>query len=147
MGDICLMEPGEIIPVDGIFISGHNVRCNESSVTGESDAIKKATFEVCMTEQKVYEDANARGEEPSEVRKDPFIISGSKVLEGVGSYVAIAVGERSMNGRILMGKSDSLFRGGELIKNNRSSRGYSKYAPPAQTEQPCGTDCKSWHCC
>ena len=108
MGDICLMEPGEIIPVDGIFLSGHNVRCDESSATGESDTIKKATFEVCMTEQKVYEHAKD-GDKPGKVKKDPFVISGSKVLEGVGSYVAIAVGERSMNGRILMGESDSPF--------------------------------------
>lgn len=45
VGDIALLEPGEIIPVDGIFISGHNVRCDESGATGESDAIKKVPFE------------------------------------------------------------------------------------------------------
>ena len=45
VGDIALLEPGEIIPVDGIFISGHNVRCDESGATGESDAVKKVPFE------------------------------------------------------------------------------------------------------
>ena len=34
---------------------------------------------------------------------DCFIISGSKILEGVGSYVVIAVGTKSFNGRIMMG--------------------------------------------
>ena len=32
------------------------------------------------------------------------MISGSKVLEGVGKYVVIAVGQKSFNGRIMMGK-------------------------------------------
>jgi Ca2+-transporting ATPase len=34
---------------------------------------------------------------------DCFIVSGSKVLEGVGSYVVISVGTKSFNGRIMMG--------------------------------------------
>lgn len=38
--DICLLEPGEIIPCDGVFLRGHNVRCDESGASGESDAIK-----------------------------------------------------------------------------------------------------------
>ncbi|KAF8149645.1 calcium-translocating P-type ATPase [Pholiota molesta] len=33
---------------------------------------------------------------------DCFIISGSKVLEGVGKYVVVAVGTKSFNGRIMM---------------------------------------------
>lgn len=41
VGDIALLEPGEIIPCDGVFLRGHNVRCDESGATGESDAIKK----------------------------------------------------------------------------------------------------------
>ena len=34
---------------------------------------------------------------------DCFVISGSKVLEGVGRYVVVAVGTKSYNGRIMMG--------------------------------------------
>lgn len=41
VGDIAFLEPGEIIPCDGVFLTGHNVRCDESSATGESDAIRK----------------------------------------------------------------------------------------------------------
>jgi len=57
LGDIALVEPGEILPCDGIFISGHNIKCDESGTTGESDAIKKLP----------YAD-----------------VVGSKVVEGVG---------------------------------------------------------------
>ena len=27
LGDVVLFEPGEIVPCNGIFLSGHNVRC------------------------------------------------------------------------------------------------------------------------
>lgn len=48
VGDIALLEPGEIIPCDGIFLHGHNVRCDESGATGESDTIKKHSYEDCI---------------------------------------------------------------------------------------------------
>jgi Ca2+-transporting ATPase len=44
VGDIVLLEPGDIISCDGVFLSGHNVRCDESCATGESDAIKKLPY-------------------------------------------------------------------------------------------------------
>jgi P-type Ca2+ transporter type 2C len=92
------------VPVDGLFLRGHNVRCDESGATGESDAVKKASFEECMDEIKSIQDAQAKGLDHGQPKKDPFIISGSKVLEGVGNYVVIAVGEKSFNGRIMMGE-------------------------------------------
>ena len=95
VGDIALVEPGEIIPCDGVFISGHNVKCDESGATGESDAIKKMSYEDCLRE-------GADGGDHAK-HTDCFMISGSKVLEGYGSYVVIAVGTRSFNGRIMMG--------------------------------------------
>lgn len=69
------------------------MRCDESSLTGETDPIKKYTFE------------DSVGQSDSEKKKECFVLSGSKVLEGVGRYVVVAVGERSFNGRILMGTS------------------------------------------
>jgi hypothetical protein len=35
---------------------------------------------------------------------DCFMVSGSKVLEGIGRYVVVAVGTKSFNGRIMMGQ-------------------------------------------
>ncbi|KAJ2776821.1 plasma membrane calcium [Coemansia interrupta] len=81
VGDILLIEPGDIVPVDGVYLTGHNMTCDESSATGESDAIKKGTLD---------ED------------RDPFILSGAKVLEGVGSMVVVAVGSQSFYGKIMM---------------------------------------------
>jgi len=93
VGDICLLEPGEILPVDGVFLRGHNVRCDESGATGESDAIKKFTYQECMDEDV---------EAGKHAKRDCFLISGAKVLEGVGEYVVISIGKNSFNGRILM---------------------------------------------
>lgn len=87
------MEPGEIVPCDGIFLSGHNIKCDESGATGESDAIKKVSYAEYMNLHKTGDAAHT----------DCFVLSGSKVLEGVGKYVVVAVGTKSFNGRIMMG--------------------------------------------
>lgn len=109
VGDIALLEPGEIIPCDGVFLSGHNVKCDESGATGESDAIKKIPYDECIAlRNKVKAAEGADGGElhlgsRSMGHTDCFLVSGSKVLEGVGSYVVVAVGTKSFNGRIMMG--------------------------------------------
>ena len=102
VGDIALLEPGEIVPCDGVFLSGHNVKCDESGATGESDAIKKVSYRDCLAlKQKAREEGASGGDNG---HTDCFVVSGSKVLEGVGSYVVVAVGTKSFNGRIMMGQ-------------------------------------------
>lgn len=74
VGDVVYLEPGDLVPVDGILINGHNVKCDESSATGESDALRKtAGAHVFDMETKSTKDP------------DPFIISGSRVIEGKSS--------------------------------------------------------------
>lgn len=93
VGDVLYLEPGDAIPADGIFISGHGVKCDESSATGESDQMKKtAGLEVW---QQLTDGTATR-------KLDPFIISGSKVLEGVGTFLVTSVGENSSYGKILV---------------------------------------------
>ncbi|KAK5095937.1 plasma membrane calcium [Lithohypha guttulata] len=92
-GDIMHLEPGDAVPADGIFVSGHGVKCDESSATGESDQMKKTpAIEVWQAIQ----DGTATK------KMDPFIISGSKVLEGVGTFVVTSVGVNSSFGKIMM---------------------------------------------
>lgn len=83
-----------MIPVDGIFISGHNVKCDESSATGESDQTKKTAGEQVM---RLFENGYADIKD-----LDPFIISGAKVLEGVGTYLVTSVGPNSSFGKIMI---------------------------------------------
>jgi Ca2+-transporting ATPase len=92
-GDLIHLEPGDIIPVDGIFVDGSDVKCDESSATGESDAMRK-------TPGAVVTKAMESGQSVKDL--DPFIISGAKVLEGVGTFMATSVGEHSSFGRIMM---------------------------------------------
>ncbi|KAM0721101.1 hypothetical protein Q7P37_003387 [Cladosporium fusiforme] len=93
-GDIVHMEPGDLVPADGIFITGHNVKCDESSATGESDALRKTPGEKVF---QLLEQGHTDGKD-----LDPFIVSGSKVLEGVGTYLVTSVGVNSSYGKILM---------------------------------------------
>ncbi|KAI9679746.1 MAG: plasma membrane calcium [Caeruleum heppii] len=93
VGDVLHLEPGDMIPVDGIFIGGHNVKCDESSATGESDQMKKTAGEE-VSRQLFQGTASSK--------LDPFIISGSKVLEGVGTYLVTSVGVNSSFGKTMM---------------------------------------------
>ncbi|KAJ4642087.1 plasma membrane calcium [Exophiala dermatitidis] len=93
VGDVLHLEPGDAIPADGVFISGHGVKCDESSATGESDQMKKTPGDEVW--QRI-QDGTATA------KLDPFIISGSKVLEGVGTYLVTSVGKNSSYGKILM---------------------------------------------
>ena len=96
-GDVLLLEPGDMIPVDGIFIEGHNVKCDESSATGESDLLRKTPAIDAYR-------AIANGEPLKKI--DPFILSGGKVAEGVGSFMVTATGVNSGYGKTLMSLRD-----------------------------------------
>lgn len=93
VGDVVHLKPGDLIPVDGIFISGHGVKCDESSATGESDQMKKTAAD------EVWKQMQNGG---SYENLDCFIISGSKVLEGVGFFIVTSVGTHSSYGKTMM---------------------------------------------
>lgn len=88
VGDLVHLETGDVIPVDGILIHGFSVQCDESSTTGESDLIEKTPALNTNTD-------NGSG-------YDPFLLSGSKVSNGVGTFLVTSVGENSSYGKILM---------------------------------------------
>ncbi|GAM20513.1 hypothetical protein SAMD00019534_036880, partial [Acytostelium subglobosum LB1] len=81
VGDIITLDTGDILCADGVFVDGHSLTCDESSITGESDPIKKGHMEQGF---------------------DPFFISGSQVLEGFGKMMVTAVGVNSFNGKTMM---------------------------------------------
>lgn len=93
VGDVMHLEPGDLVPVDGILITGHSIKCDESSATGESDLMKKQSGDEVFHAIQVG----------LEVHKlDPFILSGSKVQEGVGTFMVTAVGVHSTFGKTMM---------------------------------------------
>lgn len=98
VGDVVSLEPGDVMPADGILLSGQNITCDESSVTGESDLVVKTPGDEAF---RVWTD---RGTEPvnnTDLDLDPFVLSGTKVLEGVGTFLVTSTGLNSTYGKIL----------------------------------------------
>lgn len=89
---MCL-EPGDAAPADGIVIANHEIKCDESLATGESDQVEKCSGFTAW-------DSRATCGAAQDI--DPFIISGSKVLEGLGTYLVTSVGPHSTYGRIMV---------------------------------------------
>ncbi|KAK3994610.1 hypothetical protein QBC44DRAFT_235775 [Cladorrhinum sp. PSN332] len=93
VGDVMHLEPGDLIPVDGVLIEGFNVKCDESQATGESDIIRKRPAD------EVYAAIENR---ESLKKMDPFIQSGARVMEGVGTFMVTSTGIYSSYGKTLM---------------------------------------------
>jgi P-type Ca2+ transporter type 2C len=100
VGDILILEPGDIVPVDAILTEGYGIRCDESSITGESHALKKVPADIAL-------DNTSVGAQSTD-SYDPFILSGSKVSEGVGRSLVTAVGPHSCYGRTMIGNLPSI---------------------------------------
>ncbi|KAI5578073.1 hypothetical protein BDE02_08G005300 [Populus trichocarpa] len=67
VGDVVPLRIGDQVPADGILITGHSLAIDESSMTGESKIVHK--------------DQNA-----------PFLMSGCKVADGIGTMLVTGVG-------------------------------------------------------
>uniref|UniRef100_A0A4W4GKX9 Calcium-transporting ATPase n=1 Tax=Electrophorus electricus TaxID=8005 RepID=A0A4W4GKX9_ELEEL len=76
VGDIAQIKYGDLLPADGILIQGNDLKIDESSLTGESDQVRKS------------------------LEKDPMLLSGTHVMEGSGRMVVTAVGLNSQTGII-----------------------------------------------
>ncbi|AEO60747.1 hypothetical protein MYCTH_2310289 [Thermothelomyces thermophilus ATCC 42464] len=98
VGDVMVLEQGDVIPVDGVLIDGHSVGCDESSATGESGVVRKMPAEAVSQAFRRAHDADAR----TLAKMDPFLLSGSRVLDGVGTFLVTAVGRHSVHGRTRM---------------------------------------------
>ncbi|XP_028850616.1 plasma membrane calcium-transporting ATPase 3b isoform X4 [Denticeps clupeoides] len=76
VGDMAQVKYGDLLPADGILIQGNDLKIDESSLTGESDHVRKS------------------------VDKDPMLLSGTHVMEGSGRMLVTAVGVNSQTGII-----------------------------------------------
>lgn len=93
VGDVLNLEPGDMVPVDGILIQGHGIKCDESSATGESDLLKKTPGDDVFRAIENHEPLK---------KMDPFILSGAKVAEGMGTFLVTATGIHSSYGKTMM---------------------------------------------
>lgn len=97
VGDVCLVKYGDLTPADAVVLQSNDLKLDESSLTGETDLVKKG------------------------VDQDPFLLSGNAgyctyplrqsllyssysgthVMEGSGKVVVTAVGINSQTGIIM----------------------------------------------
>ncbi|XP_037950108.1 plasma membrane calcium-transporting ATPase 3-like [Teleopsis dalmanni] len=77
VGDIAYVKYGDTLPADGVLIYSHDLKVDESSMTGESDLVKKS------------------------IEIEPLMYAGTHIMEGSGKMVVTAVGLNSQAGVIL----------------------------------------------
>lgn len=76
VGDICQIFYGHTIPADGLVIESNDLKVDESSLTGETNLIKKGADK-------------------------PMLFSGTHVMEGSAKMLVTAVGIHSQTGIIM----------------------------------------------
>lgn len=85
VGDLVLLEVGDILCADGVCVKSHSLKINESTLTGESNDLLK---------QKDYEFVG------NKMIACPFLFSGTQVMEGNGVMLVTCVGVNSIAGNI-----------------------------------------------
>ncbi|TQD90242.1 hypothetical protein C1H46_024159 [Malus baccata] len=76
VGDVVVLYMGDQIPADGLFLDGHSLQVDESSMTGESDHVE-------------VDFAN------------PFLFSGAKVVDGHARMLVTSVGINTAWGELM----------------------------------------------
>lgn len=77
VGDVVILKIGDQVPADGVFVSGYSMEVDESSMTGESDQVEVDSL------------------------NNPFLHSGSKVVEGHGHMLVTSVGMNTSWGQMM----------------------------------------------
>ncbi|KAI3839370.1 hypothetical protein MKX03_032652 [Papaver bracteatum] len=82
VGDVICLKIGDQIPADGLFLSGHSLQVDESSMTGETEPLE------------------------INVSRNPFLLSGCKVVDGYGYMIATSVGMDTAWGEMMSSVSN-----------------------------------------
>ncbi|EEY70103.1 P-type ATPase (P-ATPase) Superfamily [Phytophthora infestans T30-4] len=99
VGDIVRVDLGDIVPADGVVFDQKELKLDESAMTGESDLMVKNT-------------------------ENPFLLSGTKVMEGLGKMLVVCVGESSQAGiikKLILGKDKEKEKAKEAEKKSAPS--------------------------
>lgn len=126
VGDIINLQTGDVVPADCILLQGE-VECDESALTGESHTINKVPVDKAL---QIYESKLPTDEDlGSTVVKfrDPYLISGAKVLSGLGNAVVTAVGTNSIHGRTMMSLHHEAETTPMQVRLDNLAEGISKY--------------------
>lgn len=94
LGDIVSLEAGAIVPADLRLIESHQLKLDESSLTGESHQIEKNASDVCLQNAPLGERHN-------------MAYKGTVVACGRGLGVTVALGDKTELGKIASVIKDS----------------------------------------
>ncbi|AET01464.2 putative calcium-transporting ATPase [Medicago truncatula] len=84
VGDVVCLKIGDQVPADGLFVDGHSLRVDESSMTGESDHVE--------INQNFH----------------PFLLSGTKVVDGYAKMLVTSVGMNTTWGQMMSSISNDI---------------------------------------
>jgi P-type Ca2+ transporter type 2C len=76
VGDIFVIKQGEILPCDGLFLTGNGIKCDESAMTGEPIEISKSV-------------------------EKPYLLAGAQVTAGAGTMLVLTTGINTSYGQIV----------------------------------------------
>ncbi|XP_030472955.1 putative calcium-transporting ATPase 13, plasma membrane-type [Syzygium oleosum] len=77
VGDVVCLKIGDQVPADGLFLDGHSLQVDESSMTGESDHVEVNS------------------------NQNPFLFSGTKVADGYAQMLVTSVGMNTTWGEMM----------------------------------------------
>ncbi|PON79972.1 P-type ATPase [Parasponia andersonii] len=77
VGDIVYLKMGDQVPADGLLLEGQSLQVDESSMTGESDHVEVSHSQ------------------------NPFLLSGTKVVDGYARMLVTSVGMNTMWGQMM----------------------------------------------
>ena len=86
VGDLLLLEPGDIVAADGQIVEAHVLTANEASLTGESAPVEKSTVPVAS-------------DAPLAERHNT-VFMGTSIANGTGRAIVAATGMRTELGKV-----------------------------------------------
>ena len=96
VGDLLVLKQGDRVPADGRIVQGSNLEVNESSLTGESEPIRKNLEGVSLTKKDV-----------SIAERHNMIFYGTFITTGNATAIAVKTGKDTEIGKISQGLEDA----------------------------------------
>jgi len=96
IGDLLVLKQGDRIPADGRIIQSSNLEVNESSLTGESEPVKKHNAERVLTKSDL-----SIGE------RNNMVFYGTYITTGNGTAITVKTGKDTEIGKISQGLEDA----------------------------------------
>ncbi|KAG2459821.1 AT2B1 ATPase, partial [Polypterus senegalus] len=108
VGDIAQVKYGDLLPADGVLIQGNDLKIDESSLTGESDHVKKtldkdplllsakAQDGAAMEMQPLKSEEGIDGDDAKEKKKANLPKKEKSVLQGKLTKLAVQIGKAGL---------------------------------------------------